>query len=57
MAAFDLSDDERNSLVRVIQQSLGLQTQTDVFLWLHGEMQRFLPHETLVVAWGDFSSA
>ncbi len=55
MAAFELSDDDRNSLVRVIQQSLGLQTQTDVFLWLHGEMQRFLPHETLVVAWGDFS--
>jgi transcriptional regulator EpsA len=56
MAAFDLSEDERNSLVRVIQQSLGLQTQTDVFLWLHGEMQRFLPHETLLVAWGDFAN-
>jgi len=56
MAAFVLSEDDRNCLVRVIQHSLGLQTQTDVFLWLHGEMQRFLPHETLLVAWGDFAN-
>ena len=28
----------------------------DLLKWLQGEMQHYLPHEIMLVAWGDFSS-
>ncbi len=28
----------------------------DLFLWLQGDVQRFLPHEVLIAAWGDFGA-
>lgn len=54
-AAFDLSEVERIALMRIIQQSLGVKRHIDIFLWLNGDFQQFLPHEILVAAWGDFS--
>ncbi len=51
----DLGDEERAALLRIIQQSLGIRRHVDVFLWLNGEVQRFLPHEILIAAWGDFT--
>jgi transcriptional regulator EpsA len=50
----ELSDDERNALLRIIQQAMGIRRHVDVFLWLNGEVQRFLPHEILIAAWGNF---
>ena len=26
----------------------------DLLIWLQGDMQRYLPHDLLIVAWGDF---
>jgi transcriptional regulator EpsA len=51
----DLNNEERSSLLRIIQQSLGIRRHVDVFLWLNGELQNFLPHEILIAAWGDFA--
>jgi transcriptional regulator EpsA len=51
----DLNTDERTALLRIIQQSLGIRRHVDVFLWLNGELQQFLPHEILIAAWGDFA--
>ena len=28
----------------------------DLFLWLQGEIQHYLPHEIMLAAWGDFRS-
>lgn len=28
----------------------------DLCLWLQGDVQRFLPHEVLIAAWGDFAT-
>src|SRR3954469_24121220 len=41
---------------RVIRDSLTLSRPLDLFAWLQGELQYFLPHEVLIAAWGDFSS-
>jgi transcriptional regulator EpsA len=27
----------------------------DLLIWLQGDMQRYLPHDILIVAWGDFA--
>lgn len=53
----DLSNEQRAALIRIIQQSLGIRRHVDVFLWLNGELQDFLPHEILIAAWGDFSNS
>ena len=42
-------------LLHIIHQSVRIRRHIDLFLWLNGELQRFLPHEILIVAWGDFS--
>ncbi|MGA2551164.1 MAG: XrtB/PEP-CTERM-associated transcriptional regulator EpsA [Burkholderiaceae bacterium] len=54
-SAFDLSESERIALVRIIEHSLTVKRHLDLFLWLSGEFQEFIPHEILIAAWGDFS--
>jgi transcriptional regulator EpsA len=41
---------------RVLSRSLALPGREDVQDWLKADMQRYLPHELLVRAWGDFDS-
>jgi transcriptional regulator EpsA len=55
--AFDsnLNDDERELLLELVHQSLQVQSHLDLFVWLQGKLQKFLPHEVLIAAWGDFS--
>lgn len=40
----------------VLAQSLTMQTHRDVLLWLQGDMQPYLAHDILLVAWGRFST-
>src|SRR5208282_1736987 len=51
----ELTSDDKNALMRIIQQALGIRRHVDVFLWLNGELQHFLPHQILIAAWGDFA--
>jgi transcriptional regulator EpsA len=55
--AFGLSDDERELYLRVVADSLQIQRHYQLFLWLQGELQRFLPHEILISAWGNFTAS
>jgi transcriptional regulator EpsA len=50
-----LSENERDLFLRVMQESLTIERQSQLFLWLQGDLQRFLPHDVLVVLAGDFS--
>jgi transcriptional regulator EpsA len=50
---FSFSAEEHRALMLIFQQSLGIHRQTEMFLWLQGDMQRFIPHETLIAARGD----
>ena len=42
--------------LQTAEASLRIKEHMDLFLWLQGDVQRFLPHEVLIAAWGDFSS-
>jgi transcriptional regulator EpsA len=41
---------------RVVRDSLGVTRPMELFAWLQGELQYFLPHEVLIAAWGDFAA-
>lgn len=51
-----LNLEESASFLRVAADSLAIKRHYEIFLWLNGELQGFLPHEILVVAWGDFEN-
>jgi transcriptional regulator EpsA len=46
---------ELGSFLKVVQDSLGIRRHQELFQWLHNDIQYFLPHDTLIAAWGDFS--
>jgi len=49
------SPDERERFLNVIHESLSVQRHFDLFVWLQGDLQLFLPHDILLAAWGDFA--
>lgn len=51
-----LNLEESASFLRVAADSLAIKRHYEIFLWLNGELQGFLPHEILVAAWGDFAN-
>lgn len=55
-AASDLSAADRERFLRIVQESLGIDRHFQLFLWLQGEIQRFLPHEVFVAMVGNFES-
>ena len=38
----------------LVQEALAARSQLGWSRWLQGEIQRFLPHDALIAAWGDF---
>lgn len=51
-----LSPEELQQYHRVVTHSVEVRSHFDVLIWLQGDMQRYLQHDILVAAWGDFSS-
>jgi transcriptional regulator EpsA len=55
-----LLDDRRKNdgigFLQTAEAALRIEEHMDLFLWLQGDVQRFLPHEVLIAAWGDFST-
>lgn len=51
----DQDDAKRDLLLELIHESLQVQSHRDLFCWLRGKLQVFLPHEIMIAAWGDFS--
>jgi len=57
-AAFDelrIGAEQSARLIRVFAESLRVRRHHQLFLWLQGELQTFVPHQVLVSAWGDFA--
>lgn len=50
-----LSPEDLSHYHRVVIQSVTVRSHFDVFVWLQGDMQRYLPHDIMIVAWGNFS--
>lgn len=42
--------------LQTAEAALRIEEHMDLFLWLQGDFQRFLPHEVLIAAWGDFGA-
>src|SRR4051794_41050863 len=54
---FQLTADDSTRLLRIVADGAAITRHGEIYRWLNGEMQHFLPHEILVAAWGDFSSS
>jgi transcriptional regulator EpsA len=53
---FQLTAEESNRFFRVVAECGRIRRHNDIYRWLGGEVQHFLPHEILLSAWGDFDS-
>jgi transcriptional regulator EpsA len=51
-----LSPDEIQHYHRVVTHSVNVRSHFDVLVWLQGDMQRYLPHDIMIAAWGDFTA-
>ena len=51
-----LSAKELHRYHRVVSGSVDVRSHFDVLAWLQGDMQRYLPHDILIAAWGDFQT-
>ena len=49
-----LSAKELHRYHRVVTRSVDVRSHFDVLAWLQGDMQRYLPHDILIAAWGSF---
>lgn len=54
--SFQLDAEESARFLRIVSDSALITRHYEIYLWLNGEVQQFLPHEILVAAWGDFST-
>jgi transcriptional regulator EpsA len=39
---------------RILNHSVKLRSHLEVLVWLQGDMQRYLPHDIMIAAWGNF---
>lgn len=53
---FSLSAEQVERYGRIIREWMAVRRHYDLFLWLQGEIQHYLPHEIMLAAWGDFHS-
>ncbi|SEO87082.1 MULTISPECIES: XrtB/PEP-CTERM-associated transcriptional regulator EpsA [unclassified Nitrosovibrio] len=53
---FPLSAENIRGYARITQEWLAVRRHYDLFLWLQGEIQHYLPHEIMLAAWGNFNS-
>jgi transcriptional regulator EpsA len=53
---FQLTAEESERFLRIVSECGRIRRHYDIYRWLGGEVQSFLPHEILLSAWGDFES-
>ena len=49
-----LSDRELRQFWGLVHESIGIRRHIDLLRWLQGDLQRFLAHDIMIAAWGDF---
>ena len=54
--AFQLTTEESGRFLRIVSECGRIRRHCDIYRWLAGEVQHFLPHDILLSAWGDFGS-
>lgn len=48
--------EELHQYHRIVTHSVKLRSHLEVLVWLQGDMQRYLPHNIMIAAWGDFKT-
>jgi len=51
-----LPDVDPVQFLKIAGQGAQLRTHADLWRWLQGDVQQWLPHDILLVGWGDFRS-
>lgn len=49
-----LSAEELERYFKVVQDAIDIRRHYELLQWLQGDIQKFLPHEIMIAAWGDF---
>jgi transcriptional regulator EpsA len=49
-----LSNEGLRHYSQVVHESIGIRRHVDLLRWLQGDLQRFIAHEIMIAAWGDF---
>jgi transcriptional regulator EpsA len=52
--AFPLTAEESGDFLRIVEATAKINRHYDLFRLLQGEVQRFIPHQILISAWGNF---
>ena len=47
--------DDSARFLRLVSEGARVRRHFDVYQWLSGDVQRFLPHDILICAWGEFT--
>ncbi len=55
MSNLDISEKNHKILNSLMYESLHIQSHLDFMLWLQSDFQRFITHDVMIAAWGDFS--
>jgi transcriptional regulator EpsA len=50
-----LSNEDIQHYHRVVTHAVQVRSHFDALVWLQGDMQRYLPHDILIAAWGNFA--
>ncbi len=50
----ELTAEDLGRFYSLVNEVLGVRKHVDLMNWLLGSLQRYLPHEILIAAWGDF---
>lgn len=53
---YRLTEEEGERFLRIVSGSRVIHRHHDLFLWLAGELQEFLPHDIFISAYGDFET-
>jgi transcriptional regulator EpsA len=53
----NFSPEDLQHFHRAVSGSLEVRSHMDLLIWLQGDMQHYLPHEVLIVAWGDLGKS
>ena len=56
LKSFQFSSEDAARFMRIVSECGRIRTHYDIYRWLSGEMQHFLPHHILFSAWGDFAA-
>ena len=54
--SFQFSAEDAARFMRIVSECGSIRTHYDIYRWLSGELQHFLPHHILLSAWGDFAA-